>query len=33
MNSFLEKSMVPLMKLIRKQDGWNYSPPDSSEKA
>jgi hypothetical protein len=27
MNSFLEKSMVPLMKMIKRQDGWNYSPP------
>jgi ubiquitin carboxyl-terminal hydrolase 34 len=32
MNSFLEKSMVPLMNLIRRHDGWNYSPPGLSEK-
>lgn len=29
MNSFLEKSMIPLTKLIRRIDGWNYSPPGS----
>lgn len=27
LNSFLEKSMLPLMKMIKRQDGWNYSPP------
>lgn len=31
MNAFLEKSMIPLMNLIRRQDGWNYTPPGSSE--
>jgi uncharacterized UBP type Zn finger protein len=30
MNSFLEKSMLPLMKMIKRQDGWNYSPPGAS---
>ena len=33
MNSFLEKSMMPLMNLIRRIDGWNYTPSGSSEKA
>jgi hypothetical protein len=32
MNAFLEKSMVPLMNLIRRPDGWNYSPPGLSDK-
>ena len=32
MNSFLEKSMMPLIKLIRRIDGWNYTPPGSTEK-
>jgi lipid II:glycine glycyltransferase (peptidoglycan interpeptide bridge formation enzyme) len=32
MNSFLTKSMQPLMNLIRRIDGWGYSPPGSSEK-
>lgn len=27
MHSFLEKSMLPLVKVIKRQDGWNYSPP------
>ena len=27
MNSFLDKSMLPLMALIKRKDGWNYSPP------
>jgi len=27
MNAFLEKSMVPLMALIKRPDGWNYTPP------
>lgn len=27
MNAFLEKSMLPLMDLIKRQDCWNYSPP------
>lgn len=27
MNAFLEQSMLPLMDLIKRQDGWNYSPP------
>lgn len=31
MNSFLEKSMIPLMNLIKKQNGWNYTPPGHSE--
>ena len=33
MNAFLEKSMVPLMKLIKRHDGWNYTPPGGSEKS
>jgi len=32
MNSFLEKSMVPLTQLIKRHEGWNYSPPGTSEK-
>ena len=32
MSSFLEKSMVPLMKAIKRHDGWNYTPPGLSEK-
>jgi hypothetical protein len=32
-NSFLTKSMDPLMKLIKRHDGWNYSPPGSSERS
>jgi ubiquitin C-terminal hydrolase len=31
MSSFLEKSMVPLMSMIKRHDGWNYSPPGQSE--
>ena len=31
MSSFLEKSMVPLMKVIKRHDGWNYTPPGLSE--
>jgi hypothetical protein len=27
MNSFLEKSLLPLMKIIRRIEGWNYTPP------
>jgi ubiquitin carboxyl-terminal hydrolase 34 len=30
MSSFVEKCMTPLMKLIKKHDGWNYSPPGST---
>jgi hypothetical protein len=30
MNAFLEKSMVPLMSLIKRHDGWNYTPPGNS---
>lgn len=30
MNAFLEKSMVPLMSMIKRHDGWNYTPPGSS---
>lgn len=33
MNAFLEKSMIPLMNLIKRHDGWNYSPPGLSEKS
>jgi ubiquitin carboxyl-terminal hydrolase 34 len=33
MKSFLEKSMLPLMQLIRRIDGWNYTPPGSTDKA
>jgi ubiquitin carboxyl-terminal hydrolase 34 len=32
-NSFLLKSMSPLMSLIKRHDGWNYSPPGSSERS
>jgi ubiquitin carboxyl-terminal hydrolase 34 len=31
MNAFLEKSMLPLMSLIKRHDGWNYTPPGHSE--
>lgn len=24
--------MIPLMKLIKRHDGWNYSPPGSTER-
>jgi hypothetical protein len=30
MEAFLTKSILPLMKLIKRYDGWNYSPPGSS---
>jgi len=30
MNAFLEKSMLPLMSLIKRHDGWNYQPPSNS---
>ena len=30
MNAFLEKSMLPLMSLIKRQNGWNYQPPSNS---
>lgn len=33
MNAFLEKSMVPLMKLIKRHEGWNYTPPGNSERS
>ena len=33
MNTFLEKSMVPLMKLIKRHEGWNYTPPGNSERS
>jgi hypothetical protein len=29
MNAFLEKSMLPLMSLIKRHDGWNYQPPSN----
>ena len=32
MNSFLEKSMLHLMSLIKRRDGWNYTPPGASDK-
>jgi hypothetical protein len=32
LNSFLEKSMIPLMKMIKRHDGWNYTPPGNSER-
>jgi ubiquitin carboxyl-terminal hydrolase 34 len=31
MNQFLSNSMLPLMQLIKRHDGWNYTPPGSSE--
>jgi hypothetical protein len=31
MNSFLEKSMLPLVSLIKRHDGWNYSPPGNNQ--
>lgn len=31
MNAFLEKSMLPLMQLIKRHEGWNYQPPGSSD--
>ena len=33
MNAFLEKSLVPLVKLIKRHDVWNYSPPGASERS
>jgi hypothetical protein len=30
MNAFLEKLMLPLMSLIKRQNGWNYQPPSNS---
>jgi len=27
MNSFLEKSLIPLLNLVKRQEKWNYSPP------
>ena len=30
MKAFLEKSMLPLMGMIKRHDGWNYSPPSNS---
>lgn len=32
MNTFLEKSLVPLMKLIKRHDVWGYNPPGTSER-
>ncbi len=29
MNVFLEKSMIPLMSFIKRQDGWNYQPANA----
>lgn len=29
MNSFLEKSMLPLMSMIKRHNGWNYQPPSA----
>lgn len=33
MNSFLEKSLLPLINLVKRQEKWNYSPPGQIEKA
>ena len=33
MNAFLEKSMLPLMSLIKRHDGWNYSPPGGASES
>ena len=33
MNTFLEKSMIPLIKLIRRIEGWNYSPPGQNDRS
>lgn len=30
MKTFLEKSMLPLMGLIKRHDGWNYTPPSNA---
>jgi ubiquitin carboxyl-terminal hydrolase 34 len=30
MNAFLEKSMLPLMGMVKRQDSWNYSPPGAA---
>lgn len=32
MQTFLEKSMLPLMQLIKRKEQWNYSPAGSVEK-
>ena len=30
MKTFLEKSMLPLMGMIKRHEGWNYTPPSNS---
>ena len=30
MNNFLERSMLPLMKVIRRLEMWNYTPAGSN---
>jgi ubiquitin carboxyl-terminal hydrolase 34 len=27
MNCFLEKSLLPLLQLVKRQEKWNYQPP------
>ena len=32
MNTFLDKSLIPLMDKIRRINEWNYTPPGSTER-
>ena len=33
MNCFLEKSLLPLLRLVKRQEKWNYQPPSQIERA
>lgn len=32
MDNFLKEQMIPLVKIIRRIDGWNYTPPGVNER-
>lgn len=31
MDKFLKNQLIPLMNLIKKPKGWNYTPPNTTE--
>jgi len=31
MDKFLKNQLIPLMDLIKKPKGWNYTPPNTTE--